>query len=237
MQVRFATQGITGEVYVSSRQWEWARLPVCPLHPQGGCGFASHGTYRRVKPAGTQIRRWYCPTGRMTFSALPDCLSARLSGELAVVEAVVRRAEAAPSRARAVRDERPEIGLAGVLRYVDRRVSAVHRCLRAIKGLYPERFGGVEATLTAFAGVLQPIPGEPTLAAPAALLPRLRELAHPYLGQLPAPLGLAPARSARPRTVPAPDAPGDRGKAFQHRMGADPPVIVLDPRHRLGQPA
>jgi hypothetical protein len=62
--------------------WLSATLPRCPLHPQGGCGFARHGTYERVSPPGTRVARWYCPEGHCTFSLLPDCLAARLSGTL-----------------------------------------------------------------------------------------------------------------------------------------------------------
>ena len=156
----------------------------------------------------------------MTFSALPDCLSARLSGELASVERVVRLVEAAPSLAAAVREERPEIGLAGVLRYVGRRMKAVHRALRAIKGLYPERFSATVATVTDFARVLD-------RTSPAApVLQRLREVAGRHLGQLPAPLGFDPARIRA----------GPRRSGAQHRTGADPPTVVLDPRERPGQP-
>jgi len=220
VQLRFATQGTTGEDYVSSRLWERARLEVCPLHPQLGCGFASHGTYKRARPAGTRIRRWYCPTGQVTFSALPDCLSARLSGELAEVERVVRRVQAAPSLSAAVRQQRLEIGLAGVLRYVGRRLNAIARALRAIKGLYPERFGTAAATVTAFAYALEHTGN----AAP--VLQELREVAARHLGRLPAPLGFAAARIS----------PRQPRSACQHWMGADPPVVVLDPRERLGQP-
>jgi hypothetical protein len=96
VQLRYACE-LTGEEYVSQGAWRKASLPRCPLHPKGGCGFARHGTYARVTPPGTQIARWYCPAGHRTFSLLPDCLAARLSGTLAEVEAVVRAVEQAPS--------------------------------------------------------------------------------------------------------------------------------------------
>ena len=38
------------------------------MHPQGGCGFARHGSYERVDPPGTRIARWYCRVGHQTFS-------------------------------------------------------------------------------------------------------------------------------------------------------------------------
>lgn len=55
----------------------FCKFAVLPSSPQGGCGFARHGTYRRVTPAGTLIPRWYCPQGHCTFSLLPDHLAAR----------------------------------------------------------------------------------------------------------------------------------------------------------------
>ena len=60
-------------------------------------GLARHGTYARKTPRGTQIARWYCPESHTTFSLLPDCLAARLPGELDTLEAVVAHAERAAS--------------------------------------------------------------------------------------------------------------------------------------------
>jgi hypothetical protein len=88
VQLRYAC-ALTGAHYVTQQAWEQASLPRCPLHPQGGCGLARHGTYRRVSPPGTRIACWYCRRGHRTFSLLPDCLAARLSGTLSEVEAVV----------------------------------------------------------------------------------------------------------------------------------------------------
>jgi hypothetical protein len=88
VQLRFECS-LTGGEYVNQRAWREASLPRCPLHPKGGCGFARHGTYKRISPPGTLIARWYCPQGHRTFSLLPDCLAARLTGTLAEVESVV----------------------------------------------------------------------------------------------------------------------------------------------------
>jgi hypothetical protein len=227
VQLRLATQSITGEDYVSIRLWQRARIECCPLHPQGGCGFSAHGTYDRVEPPGTKIRRWYCPRGGVTFSALPDCLSARLSGTLAALEAQVRCVEQAPSLAQAVRDERYEVGWPAVLRYFGRRVRHVHGALQAIKGLYPERFAAAVATVTDFARVLEqprertrttPTPTSPPTRPIGSVLERLREVAWRHLGQLPAPLGFDPVRiTTRQRRT--------RG---QHRVGAVRAVVVLD---------
>ena len=46
---------------------------------------------------GTRIARWYCPESHTTISLLPDCLAARLPGELDELEAVVAHAEQATS--------------------------------------------------------------------------------------------------------------------------------------------
>jgi hypothetical protein len=54
------------EVYAANEEWRSARLPHCPLHPAGGCGFARHGTYERVTPPRVRIARWYCPRGHRT---------------------------------------------------------------------------------------------------------------------------------------------------------------------------
>jgi hypothetical protein len=43
MQLRYACEE-NGEKYVSPAGWRSATLSRCPLHPQGGCGFARHGS-------------------------------------------------------------------------------------------------------------------------------------------------------------------------------------------------
>lgn len=149
MQLRYAYEH-TGAEYVSQQGWLSASLPRCPLHPQGGCGLARHGTYERVSPPGTLIARWYCREGHRTFSLLPDCLAARLSGTLAEVEAVVLAFEQAPSREAACAVVRLDIELPGALRWSARRVRGVHSALARIRGLLPEVFAGCAPTLTAF---------------------------------------------------------------------------------------
>jgi hypothetical protein len=205
VQLRFACED-TGEEYVKRQGWQQATLNRCPLHPQGGCRFARHGTYARVSPPGTLITRYYCPEGHRTFSLLPDCYAARLSGQLSEVEDLVRAVEQAPSQAAACAQLRLEIELPGVQRFVTRRVQAVHAALVVIKGLLPERFGPCAPTLLAFALVL----------GVSGVLVALRGIAAPWLHQLPRPLGFSP----RPR-------PGDGGdRPRQHRAGADPPGLV-----------
>lgn len=202
MQRRFECHH-TGEEYVNERAWERASLPRCPLHPGGGCGFARHGTYERVSPPGTRIARWYCPTGHRTFSLLPDCLAARLSGTLADVEAAVRTAEQASSLEAACDVLRVDIELPGALRWITKRVHAIHAALNLLKGLVPERFLDCKPRLGDFG---------PRLGIGEVLV-ALRSIAAAFLPHLPAPLGFAPRH--RMQAVH----PG----GHQHQVGADPP--------------
>lgn len=203
MQLRYACED-TGEEYVSRAGWHSATLARCPLHPQGGCGFARHGTYERVSPPGTRITRYYCPEGHRTFSLLPDCLAARLTGTLAEVEAVVRIAEQASSLEVACDALRLDIELPGALRWVGRRVRAVHGVLHVLTGLLPEYFAGCAPTLAAFGERLEV----------ADVLVALRGIAEEFLQLLAKPLGL------RPRRQPG----GARSSGRQHCVGADPPA-------------
>jgi hypothetical protein len=205
MQLRFECP-LTGAEYVSQQAWLDTSLPRCPLHPAGGCGFARHGTYARVAPPGTRVARWYCPAGHCTFSLLPDCLSARLSGTLDVLEGLVRAAEQAPSLEALCAEQRLDIELPGALRWIRRRVQDVHSALHRIKGLLGEPFALVEPTLTAFAAHL----------GVRAVLVALRGIAEAWLGELPKPLGFAPRRSRG----------SGAGLAVQHRAGPDPPGLL-----------
>jgi hypothetical protein len=202
VQLRYACHH-TGEEYVSERAWQQASLPRCPEHPQGGCGFARHGTYARVSPPGTLIARWYCPLSHRTFSLLPDCLAAGLSGTLAEVEAVVRVVEQASTQEAACEALRTDIELPGALRWVRRRLHAVHDVLHRIKGLLGEPLAFCAPTVTAFAEQL----------GSAEVLVALREIAARFLSGLPRPLGFLPRRQPG----------GGRDRARQHRVGTDPP--------------
>lgn len=202
MQLRFECP-YTGADYVTHQGWLEASLPRCPLHPQGGCHFARHGTYERVSPPGTRVARWYCPEGHCTFSLLPDCLAARLSGTLSEVEALVRAGEQASSLEALCNTERLDIELPGALRWVRRRVQGVHDTLTTLKGLLGEPFIAVAPTLTAFGirlGVTE-------------VLVALRGIAAPWLAMLPAPLGFAPWRRGGERV----------GETRQQHAGPDPP--------------
>lgn len=149
------------------------------------------------------MARWYCPEGHRTFSLLPDCLAARLSGTLAEVEAVVRAAEQAPSLEGLCTHRRLDIELPGALRWVRRRVQDVHSALHRIKGVLGEPFANVAPTLTAFADHLEVTP----------VLVALRGIAAHVLEQLPKPLGFAPRRRRGRGAAPR----------VQHRAGPDPP--------------
>ena len=202
MQVRYAC-GLTGEEYVTQQAWRNASLPVCPLHPRGGCGYYRHGTYERLSPPGTLIARWYCPQGHCTISLLPDCLASHLPGTLFELEAVVTQVEQASSLEVACARLRPEIELPGVLRWVRRRVQAVQSILIILKGLMPAYFGTCKPTLQSFAHYLGSEP----------VLPVLRSIAAPWLHSLPPPLGFCP-QSRRG---------GDTDDRHQQPVGPDPP--------------
>lgn len=206
MQVRLATP-VTSEVYVTRKLWQNATLGACPWHPGGGCGFARHGTYERVKPANTRVARWYCPTEKRTISALPDCLASHRSGTLDECEAVVRAVESSSSIEAACWDLRTDIELPGALRYVAAVVRDTYRALRAIKGLFPLRFTQ-EPSLHSFSQHLDT----------CSVFMALRSIASVFLPQLPSPVGFNPSRT-NPHTVALP---------LQHRVGRDPPVAFVE---------
>jgi hypothetical protein len=201
VQVRHAT-GLTSEEYVRRKAWRSARLERCPLHPEGGCGFAGHGSYPRVSPLGCRIARNRCPTARVTFSLLPEFLCSRLTGTLAEVEAVVSVAEAAPREA-ASEALRPDIELPGALRWLRRRTRLVHAGLAAVIGLLPELLAGREPTVSSIRSAL----------GAENVLVRLRAEVAPHLAALPPPLGFGP-RPSRRRPSPT---------ALQQEAGPDPP--------------
>ena len=130
MQLRFKTT-LSCREYVTERAWRDAALERCPLHPDGGCSFARHGTYERVEPPGTRIPRWYCPEGHRTFSLLADCFASRLPGSLSDLERVVSEVEQARSLEAAADGLRTDdVSLPGAIRWTRRRVQQVHAVLR-----------------------------------------------------------------------------------------------------------
>ena len=205
MQLRYKTD-FTSEQYVSQQAWRDASLAACPAHPGGGCSFARHGTYARLRPPGTRIARWYCRQAHCTFSLLPDCLAARLSGSLEEVEAAVVAVEEASSVEAAADRLRPNIDLPGALRWTRHRLGPVHRALRLLIALLPELLLGCPPTVQGFRARL----------GTEAVLRRLRAIAAVHLPGLPPPLGFrAPARGGGETEMPR-----------QHSMGPDPPARI-----------
>jgi len=178
-------------------------LERCPEHPEGGCGFASHGTYTRVEPPGCRIARWYCPTARKTFSRLPDCLSSRLRGSLAEVEQVAALVEGNRSMETAADVARPDILLPGAVRWTRRRSKTALAVLAIVVGLLPELLAGCEPTISSLRSRLGVEPA----------LPVLREHVAAQLHALPPPLGFGPRLERRWRS-PVPS---------QQETGPDPP--------------
>ena len=138
MQLRFKTP-LSCREYVTQRAWRDVSLERCPLHPDGGCSFARHGTYGRVDPPGTRIPRWYCPEGHRTFSLLADCFAVRLPGSLSHLERVVLEVEQAGSLEAAADGLRTDdVSLPGAIRWTRRRVQQVHAVLAMLLALIPE---------------------------------------------------------------------------------------------------
>lgn len=206
LQVRLATSTTSGD-YITGKLWQYATLSACPWHPEGGCGFAQHGTYERVHPANTRVARRSGPTARRTVSALPDCLASHRSGTLDECELIVRLIESAPSLSAACRDLRPEVQLPGILRFVTCVVRQITNALRAIKGLMPIRFT-CQPRLCEVAALLD---------TPSVLM-TLRDIAQRYLPQLPTPLGFNPHRDAVHNDI----------EPSQHGVGRDPPVAFVE---------
>ena len=185
LQVRYATD-LTDVEYVGRRAWNDATAPECPWCRPGKCAVAPHGFYPRVKQQGAQVRRYLCRREGRTVSLLPDCLAAHLKGSLEELEAAVRAAEGAETRAEAADAGSPE-GPASVLRWLGRREGWVRALPVTVKGLIPERFTGVEPTLAGFGQQLDS----------DAVLRQLREVAATHLSVLPAPVGFRPAAGGR----------------------------------------
>jgi hypothetical protein len=205
VQVRFAA-GLTSEDYVKQEAWRFARLERCPFHPEGGCGFSSHGTYERVSPPGCLIARCYCPSAHTTISLLPDFLCSRLTGTLDEVEAAVATAEEACSQEAASEAVRPDVELPGALRWARRRRRLVRAGLSAVIGLLPGLLAGREPIVSSIRSALG---SEMALVC-------LRSVAAPFLATLPPPLGFGP-RPARRRPSPT---------ASQQDAGPDPPLAA-----------
>jgi hypothetical protein len=90
------------------------------VHPRGGCGFRSAGSYERKAPAGLRIRRWYCPKAHRTFALVPDFAATRVSSSLCEIETAVVELEQRGGHGETVeavaRHLRPELETQGALR-------------------------------------------------------------------------------------------------------------------------
>ncbi len=194
---------LTAEAYVIRQAWREASPPDCLVGLDSGCGQWQHGTYRRKKPVGMRISRWYCRDCGVSFSALPDCLCARLPGSLSQAEEVVLLAESHGISA-AAREFRPDaLDFRGARRWVRRRVFPVRAGLSVFRGLDPVLFAGLALLLGAF---------RERLAAPVALV-ALRGLGCGRLACLPYPVGfdLRRRRSGSQTGPPTEDDPMRRG--------------------------
>jgi hypothetical protein len=210
LQVRYPT-GLTDEEYVTQRAWNGATAPPCPWCAPGRCTLVPHGFYPRVQPQGTLIRRFRCRRQGRTVSLLPDCLAAHVRGSLEDLEAAAGAAEQAATRAAAAEQIRPpgQGSLVSAQRWLGRRVQWVRVLLVTVKGLCPERFTGVDATLAGFG---QALDSDTVLRA-------LRDVAETHLQQLAAPVGFGyPGVPARVHTAGA--------GAKKQYMGLDPPPVA-----------
>jgi hypothetical protein len=149
-----------------------------------------------------RVARYYCAAAQTTFSLLPDCLAAGLSGDLDEVERVVAAVEAAPSVEAAADKLRPDIDLPGAIRWVRRRLGPVRAVLLALVTLAPALAGSCPPTLGAVGERL----GTPVLR-------QVRAEAEKHLSSLAAPVGFGP----RPHRVQ-----GGRTRR-EHDPGPDPP--------------
>ena len=204
MQIRYATD-LSAEQYVRQKAWKDATLNHCPLHPQGGCGFCKNGTYRRQSPHGTKIARWYCPDGHMSFSLLPDCLAAHLSGSLRQIEDILTEVENSPSQEAAADHIRIDILLPGALRWIRRRIFCIKASLSMLIELLPGLFADCHPSILSFQSILNV----------DYVLVELRKVASSYLPVLPPPLGFGARRQTKK----------SKKSHFQHKTGTDPPNI------------
>lgn len=194
VQVRIEID-LTLEEYVAHKGWEQARLLRCPLHPEGGCGFAAHGSYLRRYPVPHRIARSYCRKGQTTFGLLPDFAASGVPGTLLEIEEVVAVYESVGSIYRAADIVRPlemaseeeePLTLAATAQWVRRRVAWVQVTLVTLAGLLPELFAGCPLSLSGFRARLHS----------DSVLMALREICAVELEHLPSPLGFG----ARPKS-------------------------------------
>jgi hypothetical protein len=164
---------------------------------------AWRGTGRMRGWSRLRVARFYCRDAQLTFSLLPDCLCARLSGSLDEAEQAVVASESlgVEAAAQALRVEQSE--LPGALRWLRRRRRGVHAAVLALVTTMPGQLGAV-AEVRAIR----------TLLGSERALVALREIGADHLHALPHPLGFQPARGSRAQSEPR----------LQHETGPDPPA-------------
>ena len=118
-------------------------------------------------------------------------------------ETVIHDVENAPSQEAAVYDLRIDVGLAGVLRWIRRRLFLIHTTLTLLTKLLPV-LQDCRPCISSFKTVL----------GVEYVLPSLRMHAEAYLYILPPPVGFGP----RPQRKKGKKPP------FQHKTGTDPPL-------------
>lgn len=150
-----------------------------------------------------RVARWYCPVAQKTFSLLPVCLSARLSGSLDDAEHVVVAAETIGVERAAQAIRVGEVELPGAMRWLRRRLRGVHAAVLALMTAIPGRLGRVPEVR-----VIRSV-----LGTDRALV-ALREIGVDHLPSLPPPVGFRPPRPQM----------AELERAFQHETGPDPPT-------------
>jgi hypothetical protein len=180
MQMIFETQ-MTSDEYVIERGWQRATLHSCPVHPDRDCGLRAHGSYARKHPSGVRVARWYCATGQVTISLLPEFLAASFSGTLPELEAATAVSELTRSINEAARQLRPELDdERSAVRWLRRRLSAISEALTVLVTSLPELMG-TAPRLSAIGAKLG--------ATGGTILVALRRASSSLLSALPAPLG------------------------------------------------
>jgi len=115
--------------------------------------------------------------------------------------------ENSPSQEAAVQSMRIDIELAGVLRWIRRRLFLVRCALTLLIELLPSLPAGCSTNISSFRSAL----------GVKYVLPELRIRASSYLHMLPPPLGFGPRRAAKKI----------KKSRFQHQTGTDPPLKRL----------
>ncbi|MFZ5776037.1 MAG: hypothetical protein ACOY3Z_11195 [Thermodesulfobacteriota bacterium] len=199
MQLRYPTD-LSAEEFARQPPEEYdTYLSRCPLHPQGGCGYARHGTYPRKSPQFLAVPRWYCRLGRKTFSLLPDCLTARLPGSLDEAEAVVKAVEEGADWQAIANKHHPHAEPPGSIRWVKRRVVYVRQAVVTSVGLLGLAAAPTVTAVKAALGVDR-------------VLVHLRQRLSEHLQHLPAILGFFPRLFRQP----------ENQAVFQHRTALGP---------------